>query len=207
MHWSWAQGLGQVPCPSVLCDHMSTPHVLSVLLRLPTCPTRVLATATSEGPFSSKSPEISVCSDERDYFPFHWMNLEGHGFGAQQAALFAKWEKKKSNPLPMKLPEPTQTPSPCRKNAADLQQTFKIVNVRKDFPRLWEGFFSTLPCHSQEVFNKRDTQQLLRESDLRREAMPSNCTSALCPFLRLWIPIFWWKQLGWTLFIISLQHG
>lgn len=56
----------------------------------------------------------------------------------------------------MKLPEPTQTPSPCRKNAADLQQTFKIVNVRKDFPRLWEGFFSTLLCNNQEVFNKHD---------------------------------------------------
>lgn len=85
----------------------------------------------------------------------------------------------------MKLPEPTPSPSPCRKNAADLQQTFNIVNVRKDFPRLWEGFISTLPCNNREVFNKRDTQQLLRESDLRGEAMPSNCTSALCPFLRL----------------------
>ena len=97
--------------------------------------------------FSSKSPQFSVCSHRRDYFPFQRMELEGHCIGTQHVTLFAKWEeKKKSTPFPHGTSRAHPSPKPLnclfgRKNTADPQQTLKIEDMQRDFLRLWEGFF------------------------------------------------------------------
>lgn len=115
------------------------------------------------------------------------MELEGHCIGTQHVTLFSKWEEKKNpTPSPMGLLEPTQALSPnClfgRKNTADPQQTLKTADMQEIFWDFGRDFFSTLLCNSQKVFNKHDMQQLLRESDLCTEGVPSNTHIGVVPF-------------------------
>ena len=136
------RALGRCPAPQssvTTWAHLTFSLCFSVS---PFCPTRVLDTATSEGPFSSKSPGFSVCSNKReDYFPFHWMNLEGHGFGAQQVALLAKWEKKKIKPPPHETSRAHSSPESLQKERCWPPADFKNSECEKRFSKTLGGIF------------------------------------------------------------------